>query len=213
MSYRLFSITLLFTIFSFTAFGQLKIGIKFSPGVTPTRAVSNTDTLTVSNSGSGLRYLAGLVVDYQFRDNYQFRTGVNFLTRKMAYSALGDTPGVTYNDEFVAQHIQIPITLKLNTDEIALDKSIYFQLGTSLDFKVQDDVGSQTDPLVTKMGFFDSSLIIASGLDMKLGTKTQAFGGLVFQRGFLNQARETVRLSEKFTMNSLFIGVEFGIIF
>ena len=213
MNLRLFSLSTLFFALIFSASGQVNIGIKLSPGLTPVRATVLSDTMSLREEAKPLRFLAGIVVDYEFRDNYEFRTGVNFLSKKFQYDVTGDTQGVRYNDAIIGQYIQLPATLKLNTNEVTIDTKIYFQLGVSLDIRVHDNLDELANTLTTKTNFIDTSMNLGAGLERKMGTETRVFAGLAYQRAFLNLARETIRMDKKFSFQSSFIGLEAGVIF
>lgn len=212
MNLRHFSITLLLIISTSCVFAQLRLGVKLSPGISPLRATVLSDTMSLTKEAKPLRFLAGLVVDYNLKDNYGVRTGLNFISKKYGYEIDGDQ-GSQFNDDLIAQYIQIPASLILHTNEVMLDSKIYVQLGMNFDIKVHDNIEELTNPLVTKVRFMDLSMVVASGLDMKLGTDTRAFGGIVYQRGFINQAGDTQRIDKKFKLQSGFIGIEAGILF
>ena len=115
------SLMLFFLILTSVGFAQLKIGIKFSPGITPVRTSVTSDNIQVNEERSPLRMMAGLVVDYGNSDNYEFRSGINFIAKRYKYDLVFGAPGVNYSDEINMQYIQVPLTLKLNTNEVMLD--------------------------------------------------------------------------------------------
>ncbi len=213
MSIKRVAILIFLCGLAYNGIAQLKLGIKVAPGLTPLRTTFLSDTMTVNEENSPLRMLAGLVIDYKLDDNYEFRSGLNFLSKKFSYNVSGDTPGVSYADDLIIQYIQIPVSLKLLTNEVALDSKVYMQLGGIFDIKVHDKIGELTDPLVTKAGFADIGLLVSAGLERRLGTETSAFAGFTYQRSFINQASETIALDENFRIQSTFIGLEIGVIF
>ena len=155
--------------------------------------------------------MLGLLVEKELRDNYYFSTGISFFSRKYSYVANDNV--ATFSDEIVAQYIQLPATLKLHTNEILLDMTIYFQLGASIDIPIHNKIDELADPLVTELFFADLSLITSTGVEYKLGNSTRVFAGLYYNRSFLNQARKTQFPDADFSMRSSMFGLQAGIIF
>ena len=58
MNLRQFSITLLLIVSTSIVFAQLNIGVKVSPGITPLRATSLSDTMTLQKEANPLRFLS-----------------------------------------------------------------------------------------------------------------------------------------------------------
>ena len=191
---------------------QVKLGVKVSPGLNTTRIKTlSTDFQNANIDGkSSLGFNGGIFVDYELSENYYFNSGVNFSARKFRFEGSYDFNQVTITteEEIKLQYVQVPISLKLYTNEVALDKKVYFQVGATADFKVQDDY----QPLVgdNKMNFFDTSLLIASGMEMTMGSNTTVFGGISFNRHFLDMFSDD---PNDFSGSNSFIGLEIGVKF
>ena len=201
-----------FILISTYSFGQWQIGIKVSPGITSSRSVILDNNYTLDKNNSGLRFLAGIILDYEFQENYYFSTGINFLPKKVAYQISGPTQNVNYNDVFNVQYLQLPITMKLYTNEIALDMRLYFQFGGLAEINIHDNIDQLNNTFVTKIALFDASIPVGAGVELKLGENTSVFGGLVYHRGLLNIASQNL-IDKQYDLKMQFIGLEFGVKF
>nr|GFD43164.1 hypothetical protein [Tanacetum cinerariifolium] len=80
-------------------------------------------------------------MDYFFGENYAFNTGL-FLTGKggtISYTEqLNFRPGTARVEQKIAmQYLELPLTVKLFTNEVAPDTRLYFQVGGSIAVPVQ----------------------------------------------------------------------------
>ena len=201
-----------FIAISSYSFGQWQLGVKVSPGLTTSRNAVISDTLELTKNASGMRIMAGIVLDFQFQENYYFSTGINFMPKKLGYHINGITPGVVYNDVIKVQYLQLPLTMKLYTNEIALDMRLYFQFGAMAELNVKDNMLELQDTFVQKVGLFDVSIPVAAGAELKLGESTSVFAGIVYHRGFLNQVSESM-IGKDIALKMQFIGLEVGVKF
>ena len=199
-----------FIIISTYSFGQWQIGVKVSPGITASRSVILGNTYTVDKNNSGMRFMAGIILDYEFQENYYFSTGINFIPKKIAYQISGPAASVNYNDVFNVQYLQLPITMKLYTNEIALDMRLYFQFGGLAEVNIHDNMDQLNNTFVTKISLFDVSIPVGAGVELKLGDNTSVFGGLVYHRGLMNIASQNL-ISKDYSLKMQFIGLEVGV--
>ena len=169
-----------------SASAQVEIGLKISPSITSLRAES-TSANAFSSDGSQLGFGGGLVVDYFFGENYAFSTGL-LLTGKggtITYNdVVNNAPLVGIKQKFTTQYLELPLTVKLFTNEIAPATRLYFQVGGSLNVPIGTRINSEKfyrDPATgteNKAGdyvyFFDADALIAAGAEYQLG-KTPRF--------------------------------------
>ena len=130
--------TALLTLISVGSFAQIQMGFKLSPNISINRVDIETDNAQVDSDGSAVRFSFGPIADFSLNnnENYHFSTGF-WLTAKRA--------GITYNDgservtqAYSLQYIQLPATLKFYTNEVGLDKRVFFQFGPTFDIKVSE---------------------------------------------------------------------------
>ncbi len=178
-------ITIIFCQLSVFAQG-VKIGIKASPTITFNRWESSSDSINITNSRDDTLVTFGLIGDFEFKDNYFFSTGLLYSLRKLSFAAENINTGESDAEQYTLEYIEIPLTLKLYTNNIGVDSKIYVQPGFTLDFLVNWKGINKNDTRITDLGFFDSSFYIGAGFDKKLGVTNSFFVGLFFQRGLVD---------------------------
>ncbi|TGE20310.1 PorT family protein [Hymenobacter aquaticus] len=186
-----------------TASAQVEIGLKLSPSITYLRADSPSN-LNFQNEKSKLSLGGGLVVDYFFGQNYAFSSGV-WLTSKggtISYldrdpNSTSTTPSVRREQKIALQYLEVPVTVKLFTNDIATDTKLYFQLGGTAggviatringEKRYQDPSNGNTETTASKHVIIpDLSALIGGGVEYQLGQSTKIFGGLSYHRGLVN---------------------------
>jgi len=200
----------LILINSALVFGQgVRIGIKASPTITFNRWQSDSDSINIVNSRDDTRFTFGLVADIEFKDNYYFSTGLLYSLRKLTFGAENTNTGESDAEQYSLEYIEIPLTLKLFTNDIGVDSKIYIQPGFTLDFLVNWKGINKNDTRITDLGFFDASFYIGAGFDKKLGVTNSFFIGLFFQRGLVDISTQNPGISVK---NDL-LGLDLGFLF
>ena len=214
-----------------TASAQVEIGLKVSPTITSLRAESSSKNAFASD-GSQLGFSGGLVVDYFFGENYAFSTGLELAgkggsVRYTDYYNNGGGNGNPFQTAYKmsTQYLQLPLSVKLFTNEIAPATRIYFQVGGSLNVPIGTRInGSKfyADPATgteNKAGdyvyFFDADAILAAGAEYTLGQSTKLFAGLGYHRGLVDIDRyfEQTREFKDVTIKNSSFGLDLGIKF
>jgi len=206
MKKLLFSILFLFSVC--LAEAQVRFGFKVAPNITFNRIDADADNTDFSTEGVGLRFQLGPVFDIEFKENHYFSTGLIFTSKRSAFSA--DSAGTAYIEDYSPQYLQVPITLKLFTEEIGLDKKIYFQFGGTVDFKT--NTPGDEEKIVRSFNFIDLNSLLAVGLEYGIGINTKLFGGIIYQRGLLDTIKDNV-YGDNFKLRNDFVGLEVGVIF
>ena len=184
------------------AFAQVEIGLKVSPSIAYLRPDSPGSTSFTSEKAK-LSFGGGIFVDYFFGENYAFNTGL-FLTGKggtIGYSDRSTTPGgptgVRVEQKIAMQYLELPLTVKLFTNEVAPATRLYFQVGGSLAVPVQVRINGDkyyTDPYdnnnQTKAGKhvfdIDANIIGGAGVEYQLGQSTKLLTGLSYHHGLVD---------------------------
>ncbi|SMG43800.1 Outer membrane protein beta-barrel domain-containing protein [Marivirga sericea] len=206
MKKLLFSTLFLFSVY--LAEAQVRFGFKAAPNISFNRIEADTDNTQFDTDGVGLRFQLGPIFDIEFKENHYFSTGLIFTSKRSAFVA--DSLGATYDEDYSPQYLQVPITLKLFTEEIGLDKRIYFQFGGTVDFKTNNE--GEEENIVQSFRFIDLNSLLAIGLEYGIGINTKIFGGIIYQRGLLNTIKEN-NYDDSFNLRNDFVGLEIGIIF
>ena len=190
-----------------TASAQVEIGLKISPSITSLRADSPTSAAIGDNfasTGSKLSFGGGLVVDYFFGENYAFSTGL-LLTGKggtISYNETKNSTGggnglnFTNSLKISTQYLELPVSVKLFTNEVAPATRVYFQVGGSLNVPIGTRINGEkfyTDPsnnTSVKAGdyvkFIDADALAGVGAEYELGSSTKLFAGISYHRGLVD---------------------------
>lgn len=182
----------LLILLSFPTFSQIKLGLKFSPVIASSRIEFDSDSLDVENDGAALRFALGLSVDKQLTETYFLSSGLFIVPKRVGITVRPDAGGNGISEEYYLQYLQIPITLKLFTNEIKPDLSIYFQVGGALEFKVNDRPADEDFDLFDEaFKPIDGNAMIGAGAEYRAGINTILYVGFTYQRGLFNSINET----------------------
>jgi hypothetical protein len=211
----LFSTILIFG----NVFSQVKLGLNLNPGLLINRVTDPKvagDTLTYSKKGAGLKFAAGPDIHVMFSDNYGMTFGLWYAARRAGVATTDKNTGVERKDVYNLQYVQIPVTLRMYTNEIATDMKLYFQVGGTFDVKLASKfkkLAIADDPIIRKFGRFDASILAGAGVELQMGSNTALTGGIRYQRGLINNASKFDAGVQKFKLNSDFISLDLGIKF
>ena len=196
--------------FGFTnSSAQTKLGVKLSPVLSFNRASSESDNLSVSPDGIGLRLSFGPTVDFFLKENYYFSTGLIYTPKRAAISV--NDNGSVGEEDYKLQYLQIPATLKMFTNELAVDTRVYFQIGALPEIKI-DEKGTSEDTYIRKFRTFDFSIMAGLGLEYRLGVSSTIYGGLSYTRGLVNVASKRYDNKDFILKNDL-VSLDLGIKF
>ena len=213
------------------AFAQVEIGLKVSPSITYLRTDSPSQ-YGFQGEKAKFSFGGGVFMDYFFGENYAFNTGL-FLTGKGgSYSYLDALNPASQllptrvTQKLAIQYLELPLTLKLFTNEVAPGTRIYFQVGGSLAVPVQSRINGEkffTDAYhnndQTSAGShvfaLDANLIGGVGAEYQLGQSTKVLAGLSYHHGLVDLDRyfeKTRGFSDVSIKNSVFaldLGLKF----
>ncbi len=202
----------LFIIFNFQIFAQTRIGLSVQPGILANRVNSEIDSLQVRKDGSKPKIWLGIFIEKELKENYFFITGLYWAPKRFGMQQGSGADQETLHVKL--QYLQIPILLKLLTDEIALDKKIYFQVGPIMEIKIQDSPDRNLSEFyIDKINFWDISLHFGTGLDIKVGQNTILTGGFSYYRGLVNTVKTSKSLDSKIRIKNDFYAINLGIKF
>jgi long-subunit fatty acid transport protein len=184
--------------------------------------------------GVGAGFSAGAYMDYFFRTSYALNIGVRYTNKRQAFVATRVPSNDKYGEAtYNLQMLQIPVGIKLFTNEVVPDWKLYFMIAGSPDFvlaqKVKqfstnnvtgDDGAAVVNPpedLVFK--FFDASLWFSLGTEYRVAESTTLTAGFSYNRGLINLVNKkgalnegdkaNQRYSSKADLISLDLGVKF----
>ena len=183
-----------------------RFGLKASPNIGWFR----TETRTYDNRGVRIGYSYGLIVDYDFAENYAISTGLNILQTggQMRYAWIHHANGNDGQDTntgfetvkqrtFRYRHLEIPLALKLRTTEIGY-MTYYGKFGIGMGFRTSatadDRITLPNDQYLHEdnidiadgTSFLRAGLILGGGLEYSFGGRTALLAGITFHNGFSN---------------------------
>jgi hypothetical protein len=212
------------------AFAQVEIGLKVSPSISYLRTDSPSGT-AFSSESSKFSFGGGIFMDYFFGENYAFNTGL-FLTGKggtisyndMVVGAVG-TNQVRVQQKIAMQYLELPLTVKLFTNEVAPDTRIYFQVGGSIAVPVQVRIDGEkyytdirtreTSSAGSHVFDIDANLIGGFGAEYQLGQSTKFLAGLSYHHGLIDTDRyfENTRKFDSVNIKNSVFSLDLGLKF
>ncbi len=183
---------------------SFQLGLQLSPNVSWLK----TQSENAESEGSKFGFSYGIIGDFNIAENYAVSTGIIILSTggKMSYPDatvldVGGTPttfgGVTDAD-ISLKYIEIPLTLKLKTNEIGY-MTYYGQFGFSLgvnydaeadiDFEYPGGTGALSQESVDfkdEINLLRAGLVVGLGAEYNLSGNTSILMGLTFNNGFTN---------------------------
>lgn len=210
-------------------------GMKLSPAL----CWLGSDTKDVDPDGSLFRISYGFIADFRFARNYAFSTGVDVsyrggkLARETQSSSGDTTTSVVYKQDLKIQHIEIPITVRLKTNQIGLIK-YYLQFGVTNGFNIRARYDGETttqkratnfnttstveledEDVADDINLYNLSMVIGGGIEYNLSGTTNLIAGITYTNGFIDitndDAENPVLKDSKLNSNGLALTV--GILF
>lgn len=214
---RSFIICSVFIFFSITTYSQkVKLGIQFSPGISVNRLQSESLDTYINTDGSKLKFRFGPIADFALTETYFFTTGILFATKSVAIAYNDDINPNIQAEEYYLQYLQIPIALKMYTNEIMLDTRIYVSMGVMAEINIGEKQAiNYASPLIIDFSLFDTSLLLGAGIEYNIGTNTTIYGGFSYNRGLLNSIADyrVVRGDNNLKIHNDLINLDLGVKF
>ncbi|MET3541990.1 hypothetical protein ABID22_002715 [Pontibacter aydingkolensis] len=186
------TLLVLFLLAGFTSMAQVEIGLMVSPTISSPRFIAE-DRHNFKNEGGKLGLGIGVVADYFFAQNYAFSTGLVYRSKggEISYTYVDELGSSrTEKDDNSLQYIELPVTLKLFTNEVAPGTILYFQVGGSLNTKVSAKVDDKKvisgEKVSKRFSIFETDAILGGGAEFQMGESTKLFAGLTYHRGLSN---------------------------
>ncbi|MBD0257532.1 MAG: PorT family protein [Cytophagales bacterium] len=218
---------------SVTGFAQVKLGLRLAPGLAVNSVIGDDVFDAAEPNGASVRFSAGPIADFFFADNYAISTGLWYTVKRASFrvpngSLTEDAVGTLGNQTiYNLQMIQVPLTVKLYTNEVAPDIRVYFQLGGTFDAKLAEKAKEENNNILATLSEaqdekaaykpIDVSLYLGAGAEMVLGENTALFGGLSYNRGLVNALGRLdyagTRINNDLKIRNQLVSLEVGIKF
>jgi long-subunit fatty acid transport protein len=202
-------------------FKKFHFGLKVSSGFTWLKP----DDTNLKNDGTKLSFGYGVITEFAFTENYSFVTGININANRGAIrqtSTVEVTPGTTVavetSSKLKIQYLELPVTLKMKTNEIGMIKYFgQFGFGNSFRLKSAADVSTTVNGVKTTTDNVDinksinlirEALIVGVGIEYNLTGSTSLIASVNYDNGFTRVGKSSIG---KFYSKGVIINV--GVLF
>jgi hypothetical protein len=188
-------------------------GLKASPSVAWVRVEADG----VTNESIRIGFTYGLITEFRITKNYAFATGVDISYRSGKIKANVDVVGNSIDIVQKFQFVELPLALKLKTNEIGYMKYYgMFGISPSVLVKASQDIESNLAAVPNRKNrgnqsdftIFNLSLNVGLGIEYNLGGSTSFTTGLHYTNGLIDiwTIKDSQMRSDAITLN---IGVLF----
>ena len=211
------------------AFAQSDSKLHFGLKAAPSLAWMRSDSKDFESDGSRFGFIYGLVTEFNFADHYAFATGIDItyrggksksiitnVVRNTANTADSITSTSTFSTTYSIQYIELPLTLKLKTNEIGY-LTYYLQAGVAPGINIRarlkyssttqttiggttltssdEDSGINIKENINNLNF---SMIIGGGIEYTISGSTVLLAGIQFNNGFLDVFDSDIKVNSNY---------------
>ena len=202
-----------FLFISHSGYSQFRISLELSPLFSVNRVEASSDSLSITPGGAKAKISAGAVFDFFLKENYYFSTGAFYVPKHVGLSIFLENEDREIEENHKLQYLRIPLTFRVFTNEISLDKRIYFQFGLTGDIKLNEKTDTREPLFVEKFTTFDGSALIGFGLEYRVGYNTTIYGGFSYSRGLVNVVDEQIEIDSDLEVRNDIFEIDLGIYF
>ncbi|HEY9116176.1 MAG TPA: outer membrane beta-barrel protein, partial [Roseivirga sp.] len=168
----LFSIV--FLSYSNAQISDYRIGITVGPSISYVRTSTDGNSTQIERDGSQLKFLLGAFVDIPFKENYNFHTGINYATRstKITLTDPSVMAGQASSESYDHEYLQLPLLLKLYTNEVLLDTRVFFNFGIIPEIRLNTSVKEAGIMSISEFQSLDLSGNFGGGIERAIGVNT-----------------------------------------
>lgn len=179
--------------------------------------------------GTKIGFSYGVMCDYFIKDNYAISTefGISSMGGKVEFSR-NDT---TVNSNINIRYIEIPVALKLLTNDINDKMKIYGKFGLGLSFRMKSTIDMEykkgsvvnnNDDIKNASTYiqpFNASLLIGAGVEYNLTENLDLVAGITYNNGLLDimKSKSIYRLSnnsiKSFDATLSYVALNIGLMF
>ena len=204
----------LFSLATVSLAQDFRFGLHFSPNISWVK----TNSTNLESNGSGVNFGYGLIAEFNLGDRYAVATGLTVQENSLKIKYTDDV--ISYTTDLKMRYIEIPVALKLKTNEIGA--FTYFgKFGLTPQFRIKSQGETSIQPEPGKANFNKYTFPIRTGLIFGFGTEYNISGdtrillGLDFNNGFMNIFQKDAfgEPSEKPKANSSYVALTLGVMF
>jgi len=115
---------------------QTKLGLKLTPFIITQRIASSNDTINIGHGSNAFIPSVTLFAEIPLSTNYFFTTGIGYISKRINLNVNESEDNFHITKNYNVQYVRLPATLKLYTNEISLDKKLYFQFGPIIEIAI-----------------------------------------------------------------------------
>lgn len=187
---------------------QTKLGIQLTTSVITQRITQSNDSIEVSNGSNSFNPSIALIADIPISSKYFFSTGIGYVSKRVKLNVYESTLDLTHTKSYNIQYIQLPATIKLYTDDIALDKKLYFQLGPIIEIPIHYKENDENYQVIETIQPIDIALLFGAGLEIQIAPQTSIGIGLSYRRGLVNIVKEPAFSDETLVIKNDLFGID-----
>ena len=146
--------------------------------------LSTSASNTIKSDGLRTGFTYGVLGDIAFSNNYYFSSGLMVTTVNSNVKSIA-TP-VQPNTAYKIQYLEVPLTLKLKSNEIQ-NRKFYGQFGLDANVKLsakETVEGKNAEDISKRVNLFRLGLIIGGGAEWKVAENMSLLTGLSYNNGF-----------------------------
>jgi len=192
---------------------QTKLGLKLSSSIITQRITQSNDSIAVNNGSNAFNPAVTLFVDLPLSNTYYFSTGIGYISKRITFEVSGPDINSTQNKSYNTQYVQLPASIKLYTNEIALDKKLYFQFGPLIEVAIHTKENDNNMLVIQKMQPVDVSLLFATGIEIQLAPQTSMQIGVNYTRGLINVVSKTAISADNLVIKNDLYGIDIAVKF
>ncbi len=177
-------------------YGATGFGIQVSTGYSSARVDNKSEDYDISDGKNRIKLGIGFIYDLQFNENAYFSTGLLYKTKYASYKTSYNLGTASVTPSVNLQYIQLPLTMKLLTNQFGAGFKGFVQFGGNIDFKVGEKYQSNenfSDAQIDALGGDEMTKAIDVGLIMGLGMEYEisdigqsVYLAFVYNRGLYN---------------------------
>ncbi|MEO1219167.1 MAG: outer membrane beta-barrel protein [Bacteroidota bacterium] len=190
-----------------------QLGIQISPGISYSKTRTNPDIHHFSSNGSALSLKIGPIYDWAIQHNAYISTGLWWASQHVSVK----NAQLGIQEQRKLQYVQVPLLLKLYTEEVILNTELYFTCGAVATCKIGEYITqiTQPKPFVQKLSRVGLSGLLGIGVEHHVTFLTTIFVGFSLQLGMRSvfQKQITNLHTAKLLGYPRFISLDLGIKF
>ena len=195
------------------SYAQTKLGLKLTSSVITQRVTNSNDSISVTNGSNAFNPSFSLFVDIPLSESYFFTTGIGYISKRINLNVTKSDENLTQTKSYNIQYIQLPATLKLYTNEISIDKKLYFQFGPLIEIALHNKENNQNLQVIQEIQPIDVTLLFGAGLEIQLAPQTAMQIGLNYCRGLVNIVKEPAYEEGDLVIKNDLFGIDLAVKF